>query len=122
MQAELPLPSFPFFGRERRMDFLTEEEVSEFRDALCLLDKDGDGGCITMEEMTAIMKSIGRSSSSLELKEMINKVDIDVRGSFDLRELLNLTTENSEEINKEDELKEVFKVFDRDQNGFYISY
>ncbi|KAL0926197.1 hypothetical protein M5K25_002407 [Dendrobium thyrsiflorum] len=100
------------------MDFLTEEEVSEFRDAFCLLDKEGDGGCITMEEMIAIMKSIGRSSPNIEFTDIINHIDFDFRGNFDLRELFNQTTEIVEEINKEDELKEVFKVFDRDQKGF----
>ncbi|KAI0526776.1 hypothetical protein KFK09_002367 [Dendrobium nobile] len=100
------------------MDFLTEEEVSEFRDAFCLLDKEGDGGCITMEEMIAIMKSIGRSSPNIEFTDIINHIDFDFRGNFDLTELFNLTTEIVEEINKEDELKEVFKVFDRDQKGF----
>ncbi|PKU84829.1 calmodulin-like protein 8 isoform X1 [Dendrobium catenatum] len=100
------------------MDFLTEEEVSEFRDAFCLLDKEGDGGCITMEEMIAIMKSIGRSSPNIEFTDIINHTDFDFRGNFDLTELFNLTTEIVEEINKEDELKEVFKVFDRDQKGF----
>ncbi|KAK8918895.1 hypothetical protein KSP39_PZI021151 [Platanthera zijinensis] len=100
------------------MDFLTDEEVSEFQDAFCLLDKDGDGGCITMEELISMMKSMGRCSSNIELKDLINQVDVDVRGIFDLREALNLTTEDAEEINKEDELKEVFKVFDREQNGF----
>lgn len=71
-----------------------------------------------MEEMFAVMKTIGRSSSNIELKDIINQIDVDVRGIFDLSELYNLTTEYAEEINKEDELKEVFKVFDREQNGF----
>ncbi|KAH0468914.1 hypothetical protein IEQ34_002146 [Dendrobium chrysotoxum] len=76
------------------------------------------GGCITMEEMIAIMKSIGRSPSNIEFTDIINHIDFDFRGNFDLTELFNLTTEIVEEINKEDELKEVFKVFDRDQKGF----
>ncbi|PKU76419.1 calmodulin-like [Dendrobium catenatum] len=100
------------------MDFLTEEEFSEFWDAFCLLDKDGDGGSITMEEMLIIMKTIWQSSSSIELKEMSSQFDFDFRGSFDFGVLLDLINENVKEINKEDELKEVFKVFDRDQNGF----
>ncbi|XP_028548810.1 calmodulin isoform X2 [Dendrobium catenatum] len=71
-----------------------------------------------MEEMIAIMKSIGRSSPNIEFTDIINHTDFDFRGNFDLTELFNLTTEIVEEINKEDELKEVFKVFDRDQKGF----
>ncbi|KAI0497522.1 hypothetical protein KFK09_020753 [Dendrobium nobile] len=107
-----------FFGVQKGMDFLTEEEFSEFWDAFCLLDKDGDGGSITMEEMLIIMKTIWQSSSSIELKEMSSQFDFDFRGSFDFGVLLDLINENVKEINKEDELKEVFKVFDRDQNGF----
>ncbi|PKA64399.1 Calmodulin-like protein 8 [Apostasia shenzhenica] len=99
------------------MDFLTEEEVSEFRDAFCLLDKDGDGGSISIGEMTAIMNSIGRSSSNLEL-EIIREVSLDLTGSFDFRGLLDLTAKTVKETNKDEELREVFKVFDRDQNGF----
>ncbi|KAH0454198.1 hypothetical protein IEQ34_016122 [Dendrobium chrysotoxum] len=71
-----------------------------------------------MEEMLIIMKTIWQSSSSIELKEMSSQFDFDFRGSFDFGVLLDLINENVKEINKEDELKEVFKVFDRDQNGF----
>ncbi|KAK8942657.1 hypothetical protein KSP39_PZI009012 [Platanthera zijinensis] len=71
-----------------------------------------------MEEMNVIMKSIGQSSSNIVLEELMNKFDDDFRLVF------HLIAENMEkkfilqEINKEDELSEVFKVFDRDQNGF----
>ncbi|KAK8961476.1 hypothetical protein KSP40_PGU019278 [Platanthera guangdongensis] len=101
------------------MEFFTEEEMSEFTDAFCLLDKNGDGGSITMEEMNVIMKSIGQSSSNIVLEELVNKFDDDFRLVFDLiTENMEIYTFILQEINKEDELSEVFKVFDRDQNGF----
>ena len=38
------------------VDQLTEEEISEFREAFSAFDKDGDG-IITAPELTCIMKS-----------------------------------------------------------------
>ncbi|CAD5187145.1 calmodulin-like protein 11 [Musa acuminata AAA Group] len=101
------------------MDLLTEEQISEFQEAFCLFDKDGDG-CITLEELGTVIKSLGQNPSEEELHEMIREVDSDGNGTIEFGEFLNLMSRKVKETNVEEELKEAFKVFDKDQNG-YIS-
>ncbi|CAL9194543.1 unnamed protein product [Musa hybrid cultivar] len=101
------------------MDLLTEEQISEFQEAFCLFDKDGDG-CITLEELGTVIKSLGQNPSEEELHEMIREVDSDGNGTIEFGEFLNLMSRKMKETNVEEELKEAFKVFDKDQNG-YIS-
>ncbi|CAA6662762.1 unnamed protein product [Spirodela intermedia] len=80
------------------MDLLTEEQISEFQEAFCLFDKDGDGA-ITLEELATVIRSLGPTPTEEELLDMVEEAD---------------------EVNAEEELDEAFKVFDKDQDG-YIS-
>ncbi|XP_074566659.1 calmodulin-1-like [Curcuma longa] len=99
------------------MDLLSEEQVTEFHEAFCLFDKDGDG-CITPEELGTVIKSLGQNPSEEELQEMVQEVDADGNGSIEFGEFLSLMARKVKETNVEEELKEAFKVFDKDQNGF----
>ncbi|XP_042436443.1 calmodulin-like protein 11 [Zingiber officinale] len=101
------------------MDVLTEEQIMEFQEAFCLFDKDGDG-CITMQELTTVIKSLGQNPSDEELQEMMREVDSDGSGTIEFGEFLNLMARKMKESDGEDELREAFKVFDKDQDG-YIS-
>ncbi|RRT68587.1 hypothetical protein BHE74_00003021 [Ensete ventricosum] len=101
------------------MDLLTQEQITEFKEAFCLFDKDGDG-CITLEELATVIKSLDQNPSEEELQEMIRNVDLDGNGTIDFGEFLNLMARKMKETDEEEELKEAFKVFDNDQNG-YIS-
>lgn len=49
---------------------------TEFREAFCLFDKDGDG-TITTSELGIVMRSLGQTPTDSELKDMIHEVDID---------------------------------------------
>ncbi|CAN4116529.1 unnamed protein product [Withania somnifera] len=52
---------------------------------------------------------------------MINGVDVDHdNGTMEFSEFFNLISKKIKETDPEEELKEAFKVFDKDQNG-YIS-
>ncbi|KAL6281743.1 hypothetical protein ACE6H2_018624 [Prunus campanulata] len=45
-------------------------------------------------------------------------VDADQNGTIDFSEFLNLMARKMKDTDSEEELKEAFKVFDKDQNGF----
>ncbi|WJX59207.1 calmodulin-like 3 [Trifolium repens] len=77
-------------------DQLTDEQISEFKEAFSLFDKDGDG-CITTKELGTVMRSLGQNPTEAELQDMINEM---------------------KDTDSEEELKEAFRVFDKDQNGF----
>ncbi|KAK9146558.1 hypothetical protein Sjap_006461 [Stephania japonica] len=100
-------------------DVLTEEQIVEFQEAFCLFDKDGDG-CITIEELATVIRSLDQNPTEQELHDMISEVDIDGNGTIEFGEFLNLMAKKMKETDAEEELKEAFKVFDKDQNG-YIS-
>ncbi|KAL3634483.1 Calmodulin-3 [Castilleja foliolosa] len=98
---------------------LNEEQIVQFQEAFSLFDKDGDG-CITIEELGRVIRSLDQNPSEEELQDMINEVDSDGNGTIEFAEFLNLMANKIKESDAEEELKEAFKVFDKDQNG-YIS-
>ena len=53
---------------------LSEEQIEEFKEAFSVFDKDGDG-TITLDELSIVMKSLGRNATREELKAMIAEVD-----------------------------------------------
>ncbi|EFJ07531.1 hypothetical protein SELMODRAFT_236268 [Selaginella moellendorffii] len=98
---------------------LTEEQVSELKEAFSLFDKDGDER-ITTRELGAVMKSLDLHPTEVELQDMIDEVDKDKSGTVEFPEFVALMARKIRGGECEEELKEAFRVFDRDQNG-YIS-
>ncbi|XP_030456664.1 calmodulin-like protein 11 [Syzygium oleosum] len=100
---------------------LTKEQILEFKEALCLSAKDGDG-FITLEELEMIIRSLDYSPSEKELQDMIDKAAAaDGDWAIEFAKFLGSMANNKKEATDvEEELKEAFKVFDKDQNG-YIS-
>ncbi|KAK4786411.1 hypothetical protein SAY86_003100 [Trapa natans] len=103
--------------RESMADQLTDDQISEFKEAFSLFDKDGDGS-ITTKELGTVMRSLGQNPTEAELQDMINEVDADGNGTIDFPEFLNLMARKMKDTDSEEELKEAFRVFDKDQNGF----
>ncbi|KAG6511927.1 calmodulin-like isoform X2 [Zingiber officinale] len=99
---------------------LTGDQISEFKEAFSLFDKDGDG-CVTTKEIGTVMRSLGQNPTEAELQEMINEVDADGSGTIDFPEFLNLMARKLNGTDSDEELKEAFRVFDKDQNGFISS-
>ncbi|XP_022334727.1 neo-calmodulin-like isoform X1 [Crassostrea virginica] len=96
---------------------LTDEQVAEFREAFNLFDKDGDGS-ITTTELGTVMRSLGQNPTESELQDMINEVDYDESGTIDFDEFLQMMARKMRDTDTTEELKEAFKVFDKDGNGF----
>ncbi|KZV22526.1 hypothetical protein F511_09048 [Dorcoceras hygrometricum] len=95
---------------------LTQVEISEFREAFCLIDRDSDG-LITVDELASAIQSLNEHPTHAEIQEMMNEVDADGDGTVDFENFLSTMARMMKE-NVADELKEAFKVFDRDQDGF----
>jgi calmodulin len=77
-------------------------------------DKDGDGQ-ITTKELGTVMRSLGQNPSESELQDMINA---DNNGTIDFPEFLTMMARKMKDTDSEEEIREAFKVFDRDNNGF----
>ncbi|KAB5529429.1 hypothetical protein DKX38_019510 [Salix brachista] len=97
----------------------TEKQIAEFREAFCLFDKDGDGR-ITFEELATVFKSLDHGATEEELRIMIREVDADGNGTIEFGEFWNLMARKIKENDADEELRQAFKVFDKDQDG-YIS-
>ncbi|CAK8543507.1 unnamed protein product [Lathyrus sativus] len=99
-------------------DSLSDVQIAEIHEAFFLIDKNSDG-FITEDELTTTIKSLGVNPTKEEIQNMVTEVDINGRGSIAFEEFLNImSTKMKENISKE--LKDAFRVFDRDQDE-YIS-
>ncbi|XP_054710375.1 calmodulin-A-like, partial [Uloborus diversus] len=99
---------------------LTEEQVAELREAFLLFDKDSDG-MITSAELGVVMRSLGQRPSEMQLRNMVHKVDKDGNGTIEFDEFLCLMSKklrSSSSAEGEQELREAFRVFDSDGDGF----
>ena len=118
---------------------LTEEQISEAKEAFSLFDKYGDG-TITTHELGTVMRTLGallpihlrplvlvlsstllgQNPTEAELRDMINEVDEDGNGTIDFPEFLTMMVRMTRDLDAEAEIKEAFKELDKDGNG-YIS-
>merc|ERR1712088_822872 len=98
-------------------DQLTEEQIAEFKEAFSLFDKDG-AGTITTKELATVMRSLGQNPTEAELQDMINEVDVDGNGSIEFEEFLVMMSKKVKENESNDDIKEAFRVFDRDGDEF----
>ncbi|KAL7198471.1 hypothetical protein ACSBR2_020875 [Camellia fascicularis] len=64
------------------------------------------------------MLSVEENPTEAELQDIINEVDADGDGTIDFPDFLNLMIRKMKLTDPEEELKEVFRFFDKDQNGF----
>ncbi|CAB3367950.1 neo-calmodulin-like isoform X3 [Cloeon dipterum] len=99
---------------------LTEDQVAEFKEAFMLFDKDEDG-TITMAELGVVMRSLGQRPSETELRDMVNEVDQDGNGTIEFNEFLQMMSKKMKGADNEEELREAFRVFDKNNDGLISS-
>ncbi len=94
------------------MEELTEQQKEEFKDVFSLFDKDGDG-TVSTKELGTVMRTLGQNPTEAELEEMIKEVDVDGNGEIDFEEFCTLMVKKMKESEPEEELVEVFRIFDK---------
>ncbi|NXA07817.1 CALMS protein, partial [Sapayoa aenigma] len=94
---------------------LSEEKIAEFREAFSLFDRDGDGR-IAGAELGTVMRSLGQNPTEAELRDMAGQAG----GAVDFAEFLSLMARRMRDADGEEEIREAFRVFDKDGSG-YIS-
>jgi Ca2+-binding EF-hand superfamily protein len=94
---------------------LTDEQMTDFKEAFALFDKDGDGA-ITADELATVMRSLGQYPSNKEVKNLLK----DKKGGLvDFKEFMVMMINKMKEPVMEDEVREAFLLCDN-ENG-YIS-
>ncbi|XP_074656024.1 neo-calmodulin-like isoform X2 [Tubulanus polymorphus] len=99
---------------------LSQKERKEFKEAFTLFDKDGDGK-ITTYELASVMHFLGSKPSQEQIEVMIDQVDTDGNGTVEFEEFLRMMSNNPIKTlpkTEDEEMREAFKVFDRDNDGF----
>lgn len=95
---------------------LTEEQITEFKEAFALFDKDNSGS-ISSNELATVMRSLGLSPSESEVTDLMNEIDVDGNHKIEFSEFLALMSRQLKSNDSEQELLEAFKVFDKNGDG-----
>ena len=64
------------------------------------------------------MRAMGQNPTEDELNNMVMEVDLDGNGTIEFPEFLEMMKQKANEVDQEEELREAFKIFDRDKDGF----
>lgn len=101
---------------------LTEAQIAEFTEAFRTFDKDDDS-VITMKELSTTMRAMGQNPTDAELQDMLREADIDKDGNITYDEYLGMMERKmNSNPNNDEELKEAFRTFDKDGNGFITAH
>ncbi|KAI8508559.1 PREDICTED: calmodulin-alpha-like isoform X1 [Branchiostoma belcheri] len=98
-------------------DTLTEDKIAELKDVFSLFDRDGSGH-VTSDELGEVLRNLGVHTTIAELQDMINEMDADGSGTIDFPEFLMVMAKKQRDADNEKEIREAFRVFDKDGNGF----
>lgn len=64
------------------------------------------------------MRSMGQNTTEGELQDMIGEIDAEGNGTINFPEFLSMFARNMKNLDsEEDDIKEAFKVFDKDGSG-----
>ncbi|CAB4059104.1 CALM [Lepeophtheirus salmonis] len=77
----------------------------------------GDG-YISAKELGVLMRTMGRNPTEDEILNMMNEIDIDHNGKLDFAEFTIMMHERLRGDDMEQEIKQAFRVFDRNGDGF----
>ena len=80
-----------------------------------MFDVDGDKS-ISVKELSTIMRSLGQNPTEEEVHQMIEEADEDHSGEIDFYEFCNLMAKRIRETDHDEELMEVFKTFDKNND------
>ena len=89
-----------------------EENDAEYKANFQMADKNHDGR-ISFQELKEVMEKSQCSCSEAELQDYVNDVNIDENGELDMEAFLDIIENYQRANDTEEELQEVFKIFDK---------
>ncbi|KAF2325504.1 hypothetical protein GH714_029628 [Hevea brasiliensis] len=97
------------------------EQFNQLKEIFARFDMDSDGS-LTILELAALLRSLGLKPSGDQIHVLLANMDSNGNGFIEFDELVNaiLPDMNEEIFINQDQLLDVFQLFDRDGNG-YIS-
>ncbi|KAL0483167.1 calmodulin [Acrasis kona] len=102
----------------RRKYRLSKEQILEYFDVFKYFDNDGNGS-IEAVELEQVLRKLKVDVSKQELTQMLDSVDADKSGTIEFEEFLNMLVTGEEVIiDPEQEIRDTFRVFDKNGDGF----
>jgi calmodulin len=98
------------------MEKLSDQLLADYKETFSMFDKDGDG-TIAADELATVMKSLGANPTDSEVREMVERVDLDHNGTIDFSEFCAMMQSATEAVDFDAEIETVFRVFDKDGDG-----
>ncbi|CAF1007507.1 unnamed protein product [Didymodactylos carnosus] len=95
---------------------LNAEKIQDFQAAFSLLDIDSNG-TVGTQEIQLVARAAGMELPESEIQLLIGSADEDHSGGIDIREFVSMMTTTINPQDLEEELKQTFKVFDKDDSG-----
>lgn len=96
---------------------LTEMEIALYKEAFQIFDKHSEG-YISTKELGTIFNSLGINISEEDLIEIITIYDNDQNNSMiDFITFLDIIAKKKDDIYKEEDLINAFRIFDKEGNG-----
>ncbi|KAF9599421.1 hypothetical protein IFM89_037001 [Coptis chinensis] len=106
--------------REEEKVELDDEQLGELREIFRSFDRNNDGS-LTQLELGSLLRSLGLKPSADQLEALIQKADINSNGLVEFSEFVALVAPDllpAKSPYTEEQLKKLFKMFDRDGNGY----
>lgn len=101
----------------KEINNLTEMEIALYKEAFQIFDKHSEG-YISSKELGTIMSSLGFNISDEDLNEIISAYDNDQNNKMiDFISFLDIISKKKEDIYKEEDLIDAFRIFDKEGNG-----
>ncbi|KAH3758199.1 hypothetical protein Pelo_9908 [Pelomyxa schiedti] len=100
----------------RRAHQINEDQFDELREAFMLFDGDGDGS-VDKKQLHSIMLSLGQIPSERELNQMIQTAVPADATQYTFDEFLTMIEKKLQTENTDEEIKEAFRIFDKDNSG-----
>ncbi|CAH0547656.1 unnamed protein product [Brassicogethes aeneus] len=97
------------------VDQLTDKQIAEFKEAFALFDKAGEGK-IRLRDIGMVMRALGYNPTEKEINEIIEQYKAD--DMLDFQKFLTIISTRLRENDTEEEIREAFRVFDKDNTGF----
>ena len=104
---------------KKQMVKLDEEQIAELREIFRSFDRNNDGS-LTQLELSSLLRSLGLKPSAEQLEGFIQRADTNNNGMVEFSEFVALVAPDllpAKSHYTEDQLRHLFRMFDRDGNG-----
>jgi calmodulin len=97
-------------------DRFTDIELEKFKQAFIFFDRDGDG-TMNVTDVSLAMRAMGALVTEKEVKSLLKKYDPDNTGTIDVNDFIACMAEVLHKDDSEQEIRNAFSVFDKDDTG-----